>query len=120
MKSFYLIIFFGLGLLQGQAQSPDVLLSYAEDAMESKQWPIAFEWAKQAYESDTTSFEAQAVLAVCAYEIKEFELSSRLFLRMNAKDLGQLQPDALFYVASAKKQMGEYEEAEIELKKIKN
>jgi tetratricopeptide (TPR) repeat protein len=113
MKSFYLIIFFGMGLMYSQAQSPDVFLSYAEDAMESKQWPIAFEWAKQAYDSDTTSFEAQAVLAVCAYEIKEFELSSRLFLRMNAKDLGQLQPDALFYVASAKKQMGEYEEAEI-------
>jgi len=96
-----------------KAQSPELLLKYAEDAMQKKNWPEAFEWAKQAYDVDTTSFDAQAVLAVCAYEIKEFELSSRLFLNMNAKDLGQLQPDALFYVASAKKQMGFYEEAEI-------
>ncbi|MFM7681523.1 MAG: tetratricopeptide repeat protein, partial [Bacteroidota bacterium] len=113
MKLFIPIFLFGLLQITVFGQVPNQLLKFAESSIDEGNWPVAFEWAKQAYELDTTSFESQAIFAVCAYEIKEFALSSKLFAELNRKDLGKLAPDALFYLASANKQMGNYEDAEI-------
>jgi hypothetical protein len=81
-------------------------------------WPAAYDWAKQAYLLDSTNFDSQVLLGLCAYEIKEFEESMKLFEKIADKDLGKIQPDAIYYLAKAKKELGYYEEAEILFRKF--
>ena len=67
---------------------------------------------------DSTNFDSQVLLALCANEIKEFEESMKLFEKIAEKDLGKIQPDAMYYLAKAKKELGYYEEAEVLYRKF--
>jgi tetratricopeptide (TPR) repeat protein len=105
-------------LPQSLAQSPAKLKELAKKEADALNWPAAYDWAKQAYDLDSTNFDSQVLLALCANEIKEFEESMKLFEKIAEKDLGKIQPDALYYLAKAKKELGYYEEAEILFRKF--
>lgn len=100
-----------------KAQSPIKLKELAKQEIDNRNWPAAYDWAKQAYSLDSTNFESQVLLALCANEIKEYEESKRIFESISAKDAGKLQPDANYYLARALKELGFYEEAEIFFRK---
>jgi tetratricopeptide (TPR) repeat protein len=105
-------------LPQLSAQSPVKLKEFAKKEADALNWPAAYDWAKQAYLLDTTNFDSQVLLALCANEIKEFEESIKLFEKIAEKDLGKIQPDAMYYLAKAKKELGYYEEAEVLYRKF--
>ena len=90
----------------------------AKKEADALNWPAAYDWAKQAYLLDSTNFDSQILLALCANEIKEFEESMKLFEKIAEKDLGKIQPDAMYYLAKAKKELGYYEDAELLFRKF--
>ena len=100
-----------------QAQSPVKFKELAKQEIDKRNWPLAYDWAKQAYMLDSANFESQVLLALCANEIKEYEESKRIFESISEKDAGKLQPDANYYLARALKELGFYEEAEILFRK---
>jgi tetratricopeptide (TPR) repeat protein len=100
-----------------KAQSPVKLKELAKQEIDNRNWPAAYDWAKQAYMLDSANFEAQVLLALCANEIKEYEESKRIFESISEKDVGKLQPDANYYLARALKELGFYEDAEIFFRK---
>lgn len=100
-----------------QAQSPVKFKELAKQEIDNRNWPLAYDWAKQAYMLDSANFESQVLLALCANEIKEYEESKRIFESISEKDAGKLQPDANYYLARALKELGFYEEAEILFRK---
>ena len=99
------------------AQSPLKLKELAKQEIDNRNWPLAYDWAKQAYLLDSANFESQVLLALCANEIKEYEESKRIFESISEKDAGKLQPDANYYLARALKELGFYEDAEIFFRK---
>jgi hypothetical protein len=101
----------------GKAQSPIKLKELAKQEIDNRNWPAAYDWAKQAYLIDSTNFESQVLLALCANEIKEYEESKHIFESISEKDIGKLQPDANYYLARALKELGFYEDAEIFFRK---
>lgn len=100
-----------------RAQSPIKLKELAKQEIDNRNWPAAYDWAKQAYRIDSANFESQVLLALCANEMKEFEESKRIFESIAEKDIGKLQPDANYYLARALKELGYYEDAEIFFRK---
>jgi hypothetical protein len=100
-----------------QAQSPVKFKELAKQEIDNRNWPLAYDWAKQAYLLDSANFESQVLLALCANEIKEYEESKRIFESISEKDAGKLQPDANYYLARALKELGFYEDAEIFFRK---
>jgi hypothetical protein len=103
--------------VHAEAQSPVKLKELAKQEIDNRNWPLAYDWAKQAYLLDSANFESQVLLALCANEIKEYEESKRIFERITEKDVGKLQPDANYYLARALKELGFYEDAEIFFRK---
>lgn len=99
------------------AQSPIKLKELAKQEIDNRNWPAAYDWAKQSYLIDSTNFESQVLLALCANEIKEYEESKRIFESIAEKDIGKLQPDANYYLARALKELGFYEDAELFFRK---
>ena len=100
-----------------RAQSPVKFKELAKQEIDNRNWPLAYDWAKQAYMLDSANFESQVLLALCANEIKEYEESKRIFESISEKDAGKLQPDANYYLARALKELGFYEDAEIFFRK---
>ena len=72
-----------------KAQSPVKLKELAKQEIENRNWPLAYDWARQAYLLDSTNFESQVLLALCANEIKEYVESKRIFESIAEKDIGK-------------------------------
>ncbi|MFM1771362.1 MAG: hypothetical protein RLZZ71_504 [Bacteroidota bacterium] len=106
-----------MGSAYAAAQSPIKFKELAKQEIDNRNWPSAYDWAKQAYLLDSSNFESQVLLALCANEIKEYEESKRIFESITEKDVGKLQPDANYYLARAMKELGFYEDAEIFFRK---
>ncbi len=116
-KIHFLFFFAFICSAYSKAQSPVKLKELAKQEIDDRNWPAAYDWAKQAYLIDSTNFESQVLLALCANEMKEYEESKRIFESISEKDIGKLQPDANYYLARALKELGFYEDAEIFFRK---
>ncbi len=111
-----MLLLFG-SLINGISQPPAAYLRKGQEAVDAGDWQLAFGYFQQAHEIDTADFKVRSLYALAAFHVKRYDLSSDLFAANYAKDNGTIDPDALYWMASAQKLNGRYEDAQRNFKK---
>ncbi|MCC6599103.1 MAG: hypothetical protein IT223_00340, partial [Crocinitomicaceae bacterium] len=99
------------------SQRPAQFIRMGEEAEATGKIAEAFSLYEQAYELDTTNFEATLHYAKGALLSKDYLLAEKLFTKVYSKDSGKLFSEGLFWVAMMQKHNGHYEEAMRNFKK---
>lgn len=103
---------FAVGIsLVTQAQRPENWIELGDEAWAEADWYSAYIYYQNAFDMDSTEFDATVKYAEGLRMIKNYKLAEYYYDKIYAKDKGKLFPKGQFYLALMQKYNGHYPEA---------